>query len=446
MNKKSSVLRLFHNQCNNLKLENLKAIKGFNVSLTALLEMLKNKQLKFIAKENNINNQDINPEWLFFIKSVAKVMATTPTSERIGEILSEYEKANKKSDKQAKTEDREKNKQNAINKLVNIKADITVTEYLPLYLGITAVCSSTYRKIPLMAIPTKLDGIDLKSNEHTFRLRPIIDQFPILNPLLFVDKVDDIDRIYDIQLGNKEDLINLSKSQPKLKELYQEFEQKKNSDNWIDWFNACVSLVMQVSQGSIENLAAHLQSIDPKQKQWQVEVSFFKNELDLGAIKHNLQLYDFLLETLHENDFANHTPVLNRALNAFLGHELDIDKENSDFLAKALDKDENSDYLLGHMDETEKPNEQGFASRELNPLDNTQRQVAYFASKMKTGDILAVNGPPGSGKTAMLKAVIAHPWVLAASEGKECPITIAIGATNQSVENVIDAFPKVLSI
>jgi hypothetical protein len=44
----------------------------------------------------------------------------------------------------------------------------------------------------------------------------------------------------------------------------------------------------------------------------------------------------------------------------------------------------------------------------------------------------------------MLKAVVAHQWVQAALDHQPCPITIAVGSTNQSVTNVIGAFPSVM--
>ena len=105
------------------------------------------------------------------------------------------------------------------------------------------------------------------------------------------------------------------------------------------------------------------------------------------------------------------------------------------------------DYLLGHMDEylTERnqDDEQLRINRELFALDNTQRIANMCIGQLASTEVQTINGPPGSGKTAMLKAVIAHQWVKAAIEQRDCPITVAVGATNQSVQNVIGAFGAV---
>jgi len=95
------------------------------------------------------------------------------------------------------------------------------------------------------------------------------------------------------------------------------------------------------------------------------------------------------------------------------------------------------------MDEQRSDKLDHLSDRDLFPLDNSQRLILQKMARMAPGNVLAVNGPPGSGKTAMLKAVIAHQWVEAAYLGKPCPITVAIGPTNQSVTNIIGAFPKV---
>ena len=92
--------------------------------------------------------------------------------------------------------------------------------------------------------------------------------------------------------------------------------------------------------------------------------------------------------------------------------------------------------LSGHMDEY------GDGKRSLFPLDTSQRAAVRAILSLRHGQIQAINGPPGSGKTAMLRAVVASKWVTAALNNAPCPIIVACGATNQSVTNVIDAFGK----
>jgi DNA topoisomerase IA len=95
--------------------------------------------------------------------------------------------------------------------------------------------------------------------------------------------------------------------------------------------------------------------------------------------------------------------------------------------------------VSGHIDAAEGD------VRSLYPLDATQRVAVQAALGLVDGEIQAVNGPPGSGKTSMLKAVVASLWVNAALEQGDCPIIIACGATNQSVTNVIGGFGDALS-
>lgn len=94
------------------------------------------------------------------------------------------------------------------------------------------------------------------------------------------------------------------------------------------------------------------------------------------------------------------------------------------------------DRVLGHIDEYEA------GVRSLFPLDPTQRDAVRAVLSLEPGELQAVNGPPGSGKTSMLRAVVASRWVAAAHRNAPCPIVVACGATNQSVTNVIEAFGK----
>ncbi|PWR17774.1 AAA domain-containing protein [Zavarzinia compransoris] len=76
------------------------------------------------------------------------------------------------------------------------------------------------------------------------------------------------------------------------------------------------------------------------------------------------------------------------------------------------------------------------------PLADHQREVLAHLARAGDGEILAVNGPPGTGKTTMLLSAIAGEWVRAALEGGEPPLIVAASTNNQAVTNIIDAFGK----
>jgi hypothetical protein len=76
------------------------------------------------------------------------------------------------------------------------------------------------------------------------------------------------------------------------------------------------------------------------------------------------------------------------------------------------------------------------------PLALAQRDALGHALASRHGDILAVNGPPGTGKTTLLLSVVASLWAKAALAGGEPPVVIASSTNNQAVTNIIDAFGK----
>lgn len=77
------------------------------------------------------------------------------------------------------------------------------------------------------------------------------------------------------------------------------------------------------------------------------------------------------------------------------------------------------------------------------PLSDKQRNALHYFFSVNYGDILAINGPPGTGKTTLLRSVVADLWTTAAIEQTEPPIIVAASNNNQAVTNVLESFAKV---
>ena len=77
-------------------------------------------------------------------------------------------------------------------------------------------------------------------------------------------------------------------------------------------------------------------------------------------------------------------------------------------------------------------------------LNDSQRHAVHRALNTSENDFVCVLGPPGTGKTTLLQSVIASLYVDAALKGGRTmpPIVACTGATNQSVQNVIDCFTR----
>lgn len=76
------------------------------------------------------------------------------------------------------------------------------------------------------------------------------------------------------------------------------------------------------------------------------------------------------------------------------------------------------------------------------PLATAQRDALSHYLAQQPGDILAVNGPPGTGKTTLVLSIIATEWARAAFNKTEPPVVIAASTNNQAVTNIIEAFGK----
>ena len=76
------------------------------------------------------------------------------------------------------------------------------------------------------------------------------------------------------------------------------------------------------------------------------------------------------------------------------------------------------------------------------PLATAQCDALIHLLNAKNGETLAVNGPPGTGKTTMLLSVVASLWAKHALEKDNPPVIVAASTNNQAVTNILDAFEK----
>lgn len=108
--------------------------------------------------------------------------------------------------------------------------------------------------------------------------------------------------------------------------------------------------------------------------------------------------------------------------------------------------------LLAHLTKDSRPE---FEAPPLNPatialrsgsmkpnvsLGEDQRLALGAALSLGAGETLAVNGPPGTGKTTMIQSVVASLWVNAAIAREEPPLIVVASTNNQAVTNVLETF------
>lgn len=77
------------------------------------------------------------------------------------------------------------------------------------------------------------------------------------------------------------------------------------------------------------------------------------------------------------------------------------------------------------------------------PLSPSQRSAMVELQRLGEGQVLAVNGPPGTGKTTLLHSVVAQLWIDAALSGAECPLIVVASTNVKAVENVLDSFARI---
>jgi superfamily I DNA and/or RNA helicase len=168
-------------------------------------------------------------------------------------------------------------------------------------------------------------------------------------------------------------------------------------------------------------------------------LSFFEKSEDYEKVNEMIfseppQLNDLTEKRMEE--IIKKISLTNVELKLFKNYIKDKDlssyNNNRDILMNEMFNEENSTFT-GQLKINR--NNNGFFS-----LNNEQR---LFIRTISDGvsDVLALNGPPGTGKTTVLQSVIATLVVKSITDGNcEMPIIFGLAATNQAKNNIIDGF------
>ncbi|MGK7937928.1 MAG: AAA domain-containing protein [Xenococcaceae cyanobacterium] len=208
----------------------------------------------------------------------------------------------------------------------------------------------------------------------------------------------------DLILGEFEQSVNFIQNQP--------VPESDDIGQWITYAEDFLKATCSLS--SLEEIK------HPQWESWQITKRFYYTENISKAVEQLINIYD-QIRRVKDNYPLFETICLGNGSQPLLeAHQM----------YEIAHEDKISGHC-GHMDSKY-------------PLDATQRIGVVHFLAANTGEVQAINGPPGTGKTSMLKGAIASlfvaPLLDPEIEKPDPPIIIASSATNQAVTNIISSF------
>jgi Cdc6-like AAA superfamily ATPase len=182
-----------------------------------------------------------------------------------------------------------------------------------------------------------------------------------------------------------------------------------NTENWEAYYNSMEQVFLSITGEEIT--AFQPQEYFEVKLQWVV----MPDEQIIGASFHILELYNKLSR---ESKY----PKLFKAIIEEKNPAIQPQYSKREVFEKSADH-------LGQMNN-------GFG------LSPSQRKALCHFTELNNGEVLAVNGPPGTGKTTLIQSVIADNLIKAAARGKNPMVTVASSTNNQAITNIIDSFSK----
>lgn len=189
------------------------------------------------------------------------------------------------------------------------------------------------------------------------------------------------------------------------------------------------------------------------------QIEIIKSWSDYAAFF--MEFYEFVTESEFDRDTIRNLddkePFFELENNVYIF----IDKTvNSTFhilnLYNHLQQDEQSKMLYNSFISTQMANtspliENGLSKMQAHcgqmngeyPLSPSQREAVNHFNAIERGEILTVNGPPGTGKTTLLQTIVADMYVKRAMKKEKAPLIVASSTNNQAVTNIIASFGNI---